>query len=175
MSWRNWLIRRRARSERAVLQRRGVWGDTAETLQWLDELLQSCSFHTYKVTKAERLFLTTMASNVDELVQRLLRASWIVSQHEDVDRFPNTTIQRVSLDQYLVTESRLPIRPEEVVKVLHAPLSMFLHTLQVMHSIDDPRSNYYRRQYGQLMQDLRMLIEALLSVSDQGPLKDLQD
>lgn len=172
MSWRDWFTRRRAKNERAVLERRGVWGDSLETLEWLDELLQSCSFQTYSVVKAERVFVTSLTNNVDELVQRLIRATWVVAQKEDVDRYPNALIRNLTLDQYLVSEFNLPIRPQEVVKVLHSPLVELLHTLQVLYSEEDPRSNYYRRQYTQLIRDLRNLMEALLKVSDQRPLQD---
>jgi hypothetical protein len=166
VSWRKWFTGRRIQNERAVLERRGVWGDTPETLEWLLEQLQSCTFTNYTVGKAEQLILATTADNVDELIQRLLRATYVLQQLEDVDRYPNATMRMMSLDAFMLTVNQQPIRPEEVVKALVPPLREFLHAMQMLYAEEHARSSYYRRQYGQLMGDLRNLMEQMVNASD---------
>ena len=164
-----WLAQRRLKNDRAVLERRGVWGDTVEMLSWLTEILETCRYKNYSLARGEALYVQVRSPHVDDLVQRLRRAVATVLKADDVhpDKLAALPPTAIPLDQYLLTVSGYPIRPEDVVRVMLPSVKELVQQLDWLRAQADVRDNYYRRQYHHLIAELRSVLEALLYGADQ--------
>lgn len=166
----HWFARLGFYWDRRVLMRQGLWGDTPETLEYMLEWLTPKRLSRISLADKKRTRLRTRSVDVDELTQALVRAHWIVRDRETVPRellLDNPEVER-SLDDYLLTVYKTPIRPEEVVARVSTELHPLLEMLRVMYSENDAWLGYYQRQYHWLFVELRAVLQALISACVPG-------
>lgn len=168
MFLRRWFGKFRVEGEREHLKRRGEWGDNFQTLEVLLAHLRTCTFTYNTLLVRDAVRCTVRTDNIDQLVQIVRRAFFIMSQEADVERDPFMAKDPLAktLDQYLISHQDIPIRPEDVVTVLGEAIDQFTQHLALLVSTEDSRSGYYQRQYSTLMAEVREVLDALLHASD---------
>lgn len=168
MSLRRWLSKIRVEGERGVLKRKGLWGDNFQTLEVLLAHLQLCTFTHFSVDVRLASKFQGKSVNVDELVQRVRRAYFVLHQEGDVDRDPVSMkeFETMTLDRFLLNNQDFPIRPEDVVTVLGEAVSQFAQQMGILIAEESDRVAYYQRQYTALLAEVRELFETLIAASD---------
>lgn len=164
----SWLTRVWLRWDQNTLVKRGVWGNTEETIEfWLD-LLSNDFLARIPYSQRKYTVLATRTPNVDVLVQILQRANYVMTGQEDAVMEPiqNVDLVERTLDDYLITEEDVALRAEDAVARLKQDLLPVMEHFRLMYSEDNSRLGYYRRRYGWLYTEVQTLLQALAHAGD---------
>jgi hypothetical protein len=164
----SWLTRVWLRWDQSTLAKRGVWGETEETIEfWLD-YLTSDVLNRLTVPQLKHTTTRTRTPNVDVLVQILQRAHYVMEGKDDVVPEPIQSLSDFdrTLDDYLTTELDVAVRAEDAVARLKQDLLPIMEMFRLMQSEDHPRLGYYRRRYGWLYAEVREVLQALARAGD---------
>lgn len=164
--WRNWLRKKRRKSEREILQKRGLWGATPEAIQWLIEELKEGDFSNLNYDRRSAIFLRTHYPNIDQLVLQVNAFVLAIKGEEYVENPPTIKEQTRTLDAFLVNVRDVPISPENALKVLIPPVEQLVGDLLIMRSEEHERLGYYLRRGERLISDIQVFINALVEAQD---------
>lgn len=169
MLFRRWLAQARFFWERRKLVKKGDWGNTLTTQQFLLSALQTVTFDHVDLKVARGTGLVTRSGNVDDFLQALRRARYCM---ESDDSLVEETMRKYApfdrtVDDYLLTVDNVPIAPTEVRRVLTEEFQPILDRFKDLGTRDVHREQYYRRHLEWMLVELREVLDALLAVSDQ--------
>ena len=164
-----WMENRRLAKEREALVDRIKTEDAVVVVGLLSDALLQQTFKNFSLDRSESVRFTTRSRNVDILTQRLKTAVYVLEIGSEVGLDANNNLEPtvLSLDSFLVTVDRLPLRPTEVLPVLSPFVSAFVKSMET-HRLSGAASKhfYYRQRYDLLLQDLLGFQRSLMSASD---------
>lgn len=164
--WRKWLRKKRREQERKILEKRGLWGSTPETIQWLIDELKEGDFSGLDYDRRTAISLRTYHPNVDVLAVQINAFVVAIKGDEYVDYPPNLKEQIRTLDAFLVSVRNSPIAPENALKVLIPPVEHLVADLLIMRSEEHEKLGYYLRRGERLLNDVTVFISALVESQD---------
>lgn len=169
MYFRRWFKKKRFDAERRTMEKKGTWGDNADTLEFLLDRLQGESFDKITVQDLERAKLQVFDPNVDLLVQRLQRATHLITERVGFGDQERQTLHTVDLDRYFITTKNFTIAPPDAMDKLTVEARRFLLAFQLaVAELDgtDQESKvvYYRRMTVNTVADVRIVLETISTI-----------
>lgn len=168
MSLREWLVQSQLQVGLKRLEKRGLGGNTWQTLELLLDFLQQATFHKYDLSISEYVKVTVRAAHVDALTLGLHQSLFLIQSRQlgAVDHVTNRVPIAMTLDAFMVSANGLPIKPEEALKVSRVSADAVTQEILMLHAAEDTIEGYYRRQFDLVLQDACEFYRALLAASD---------
>lgn len=143
----------------------------------LASILNPTLLRQYRNNWGLSIRLKVVSSNVFRIIVLLNEASGII-QHMDLipermQRSRNTlnNLKLVSLDDFLVTDDDLPLKPVEVCNAIIQQLDFVRGSLQSVSVVHSKHVEYYGRQLTHLLGDVEAVLIALLEVQHYAETK----
>lgn len=164
--WRKWFRKKRRQYERRLLESKGLWGTTPETIEWLIAELKEGDFKNLNYDRRSSISIRTFHSNVDVLTVEVTAFVTAMTGENYVGLPVNEKEKIHTLDDFLVSVYNTPIAPENALKVLIPVVDHLVADLLIMRSEEHEMLGYYLRRGERLLNDITVFISALVESQD---------
>lgn len=146
------------------------WVITLESLLELVSLLDEELLTFYSPHIGNQIKLQVVHKNVHNLIELLTEANSVVSYLSDIPNViqkprNNETVITIRLDDYLVTKTNQPIKPQELCHVFTQVIPKLGTNLLTLKEKSQFKYDYYIRQFTYLIEETFFVLLSLVEVS----------
>lgn len=170
MFLKRYLFNRRYNRLSSAYTKEGNWIVTPDSLNALASLLTPKDLNGYKPKQGVGIKVGLVHRTALSHIELLDMANGMVRDDQEPKgkvhlRRDAENIRSIRLDDYLVVNDNIPIRPEELLNAFQKQISNLKDNLTALRSDSPHKYDYYVRHFSHLLNDVFVVLLALVEVA----------